>query len=335
MPTPGRLTARRPALGPEELASRFRPPRRFAHARFGTYEPNPAHPSQAAARAVMESFVDEVVASSPPPRRRWAPARPETDRTAPGRYVHGAFGVGKTHLLAAAWHAAPFPKAYLTFAELTAVIGFLGMEGAAGAFSGYRLLCIDEFEPDDAATAATVVTFLRAVVPMGVRVAVTSQALPAGSRDATLAAIASWFDVVRVDGPDYARSFSSTTALSPAEASELLARAGGAATDDGFGDVLAHLRRLQPVQLGPLVDGVETVVVRDVVATPDEGAALAWAALVDEMYDHQVTFGMTGCDVGGVFDGRYRQGAYRATYARCERRLAAMLGEAHARLSSP
>ena len=62
--------------------------------------------------------------------------------------------MGKTHLLAAAWHEAPDPKAYLTFAELAGIIGFLGMDQAIGAFSPHRLLCIDEFELDDIAQTA-------------------------------------------------------------------------------------------------------------------------------------------------------------------------------------
>jgi cell division protein ZapE len=345
VPPPGRLTARHPALGAEELAARFHPPRRFGQVRFDTFVPNPAHPSQAAGRQAMEAFVDEVVAASAVPRRRWGRARLEADRTAPGRYLDGGFGVGKTHLLAAAWHAAPPPKAYLTFAELTAVIGFLGMEGAAGAFSGYRLLCIDEFELDDVANTLMTVTFLRAVVPAGVRVAVTSNSLPdrlgegrfsAEDFAREIAAIASWFEVVRIDGPDYRASApESTVALPAPDADALVTGAAGPATDDGFGAVLQHLRRVHPVQFGPLVEGLDTVVVRDVAPVRAQDAALAFVALVDELYDAELTFGMTGCDVGAVFDAGYRHGGFRKKYGRCESRLAAMLGEAGARLSSP
>jgi cell division protein ZapE len=313
--------------------------------RFDTFVPNPSHPSQASAREAMESFVDEVVASSTVPRRRWGRGRPESDRTAAGRYLDGGFGVGKTHLLAAAWHAAPFPKAYLTFAELTAVIGFLGMEAAVGAFSGYRLLCIDEFELDDVANTLMTVTFLRSVIPQGVRVAATSNSLPDrlgegrfSAEDFTreIAAIASWFEVVRVDGPDYrAAAPESSVALPSSSADGLLSLSEGPATDDGFAAVLAHLRQVHPVQLGPLVDGLDTVVVRDVAAVRDQNAALAWVALVDELYDADLTFGMTGCSVSEVFDASYRHGSFRKKYGRCESRLAAMLGEACARLPSP
>jgi cell division protein ZapE len=336
---PGHLSDRRPALTAPELAARFRPPRRFDAVRFETFLPNPDHPTQAAAVEEMRSFVTEVETATPPPRRRWGRARAEVDRTAAGRYLDGGFGVGKTHLLAAAWHTAPAPKAYLTFAELTAVIGFLGMEAAVHAFSGYRLLCIDEFELDDVANTLMTVTFLRSVVPAGVRVATTSNSLPdrlgegrfsADDFTREIAAIASWFEVVRIDGPDFRATARPvmTGALTEHAADELAAGASRNVTDDHFLALLAHLRTVHPVQYGALLDDVGTVVVRDVRTLTNQNDALTWVAFVDELYDAEVTFGSTGCDVGDLFDAGYRHGGYRKKYGRCESRLSAMLGEA-------
>ncbi|HEY2427814.1 MAG TPA: cell division protein ZapE, partial [Acidimicrobiales bacterium] len=321
------------------------PPRRFGAVRFDTFLPNPDHPSQAAARDEMVALVSEVEASVSAPRRRWGRARAESDRTAPARYLDGGFGVGKTHLLAAAWHAAPAPKAYLTFSELAAVIGFLGMEDAVHAFSAYRLLCIDEFELDDVANTLMTVSFLRAVIPAGVRVAATSNSLPdrlgegrfsADDFKREIAAIASWFEVVRMDGPDYRATARpvTTAALDERSADALVATASGNVTDDRFGPLLHHLRRVHPVQYGPLLDGVDTVVVRALAPVQDQSAALVWVALVDELYDADLTFGATGCDVGELFDAGYRLGGYRKKYGRCESRLGAMLGEATDRLHS-
>ena len=340
---PGHLSSRFPALGAEELARRFHPPRRFGGARFDTFVPNPAHPSQALAVADLEDLVAELASTAPHPRRRWGRRRAEADRSAPGRYLDGGFGVGKTHLAAAAWHAAPPPKAYLTFAELTAVIGFLGMASAVDAFSGYRLLCIDEFELDDVAHTLMTVTFLRSVVPAGVRVVATSNSLPdrlgegrfsADDFTREITSIASWFEVVRIDGPDYRATVrpATTRALADEEVDALLS-SGGPATDDRFAAVLHHLRRVHPVQYGPLVEGLDTVVVRDLAPIRDQNHALTWVALVDELYDAEVSFGATGCAVGELFDAGYRHGGYRKKYGRCESRMAAMLGEAAARLA--
>ncbi|GAC1478641.1 MAG: hypothetical protein NVS1B12_15200 [Acidimicrobiales bacterium] len=226
------------------------------------------------------------------------------------------------------------------------MIGFLGMERAVESFSGYRLLCIDEFELDDVANTLMTVTFLRSVVPAGVRVAATSNSLPErlgegrfSAEDFTreIAAIASWFDVVRIDGPDFRATAQPTTtaALTAEVADGLLAASARAATDDPFAAVLAHLRRVHPVQFGALVDGVDTVVIRDAEPMDDQRAALAWVALVDELYDADLVFGLTGCDVGELFPDSYRHGGYRKKYGRCESRLGAMLGEAAARSHFP
>jgi len=342
---PGRLIDRAPALGAAELAERFRPPRRFGAVRFDTFVPDPEHPSQARGRAEMEELVSEVEAASAAPRRRWGRGRREADRTAPGRYLDGGFGVGKTHLLAAAWHASPAPKAYLTFGELTAMIGFLGMAEAVRAFSGYRLLCIDEFELDDVANTLMTVSFLRAVVPAGVRVAATSNSLPdrlgegrfsADEFKREIVAIASWFEVVRMDGPDYRATARpvATVALTDLEADAILHVAAGPATDDAFDAVLAHLRRVHPVQYGPLLEGIDTVVVRGMRTLRDQNGALAWVALVDELYDAELVLGATGCGPAEVFDPSFRDGGFGKKYGRCESRLAAMLGEANVRLRS-
>jgi cell division protein ZapE len=187
------------------------------------------------------------------------------------------------------------------------------------------------------------VTFLRSVVPRGVRVAATSNSLPDrlgegrfSAEDFTreIASIASWFEVVRIDGPDYRATVRPATsrALADSEVATLLTTATDPATDDTFSDVLTHLRQVHPVQYGPLVEGLDTVVVRDLVPIGDQNQALAWVAFVDELYDAEVSFGATGCDVGELFDAGFRHGGYRKKYGRCESRMAAMLGESAVRL---
>ena len=142
-----RLVDLHPRLDGDELLARFVPPRRFAGARFSTFIPDPAHPSQAEALGRVEGLtaVAEGGGRGFFGRRRADPSGP------PGLYLDGGFGVGKTHLIAALWHATDGPAAYLTFAELTALIGFEGMDDAVAAFADHRLVCLDEFELDDVA----------------------------------------------------------------------------------------------------------------------------------------------------------------------------------------
>jgi cell division protein ZapE len=332
----GRLVDRFPAVSADELVARFVPPRRFSSVRFSTYVPDRDHPSQRAAVRDLEGVLGLLHA--PAARRsRWR--RPE--RTAVrGRYLDGGYGVGKTHLLASLWHEAPGPKSYLTFGELTAVIGFLGMDAAIAAFTGHRLLCIDEFELDDVANTLMTVTFLRAIVPSGTCVVTTSNSLPdrlgegrfhADDFRREIAAIASHFDVLRIDGPDYRRGRRVVTdALAPAVLDELVAGAhadGRTVSVDEFDGLLAHLRLVHPVRFGALIDGIDTVVVDGLHPIANQGDALLFCHLVDELYDSEVTFAASGCSVGELFPESYRHGGFRKKYGRCESRLSAMLAE--------
>ena len=229
--TAGRLVDRRPAATAEQLAARFTPPERFADVRFANYVPDPAHPSQAEAKAALERFAGALGPAASTSsgggwfgRRSSTPSRsPDVGR--PGRYLDGGFGVGKTHLLASLWHAAPAPKGYVTFEGLTAFIGFAGMQPAVRTFAGHRVLCIDEFELDDVANTRMAVTFLRAIIAGGTRLAATSNAIPdrlgegrfnAEDFERELLEIGSHWDVLRLDGPDYR----ATSRPSRTEASE-------------------------------------------------------------------------------------------------------------------
>jgi cell division protein ZapE len=333
-----RLVDLHPTLGGDELLARFVPPRRFADVRFETFVPAPEHPSQAEALARVEALAKPADDAGRGlfGRRKAGPGGPS------GLYLDGGFGVGKTHLIAALWHAHPGPGAYLTFGELTALIGFIGMDAAVAAFADHRVLCLDEFELDDVANTLMTVTFLRRVLAAGdLRVATTSNSLPdrlgegrfnADDFRREIAAIADHFDVVRIDGPDVRAERTVLRETIPDdEVAAVLAAADPAETsEDAFVDLLAHLRAVHPVQYGPLVDHATTVVVRDLVPVTNQGDALLLVALIDELYDAGTRVLTTGCGVSELFDPSYRNGGYRKKYGRAESRLSAMLGEATA-----
>ncbi len=339
----GRLVDRRPAASADELATGFAPPQRFADVRFDNYLPDPAHPSQASAKVALETFAGLVDGGAEAERnggwfgRRSSSRAPAGDAGRPGRYLDGGFGVGKTHLLASLWHAAPGPKSYLTFETLTAFIGFVGMQPATKAFAGHRVLCIDEFELDDVANTRMAVSFLRAVIARGTKLVATSNAIPdrlgegrfnAEDFERELLEIGSHWEVLRLDGPDYRATSrpSRTEAMTPGEVERLADR--GKATVDDFDELLAHLRLVHPVQYAALLDGLDAVVIHGLHPIENQGSALLFVQLVDELYDQGLAFGATGCDVTDLFPPAYRQGGYRKKYGRCESRLGAMLGEA-------
>lgn len=344
-----RLVDRRPSLTADELVEGFVPPARFAGVRFANYLPNPAHASQAAALSALEAFAVGLGPAADAGGRFFRRSRPSTVAGQAAVYLDGGYGVGKTHLIAALFHAAADtgagPAAYLSFGELTAVIGFVGMEEAVRAFGRYRLLCIDEFELDDVANTLMAVTFLRSVLPSevridGTRVATTSNSVPdrlgegrfaADDFQREIAAIAGHFRVLRVDGPDYrASSIVPVESLDDAEVDAVVSRSGGVVTDDAFDDVLTHLRLVHPVQFAALIDGVDTVVLRGMRPIDNQGDALLFVHLVDELYDAGLTVAATGCGAHDLFPATYRHGGYRKKYGRAESRLTALLAEATA-----
>jgi cell division protein ZapE len=336
-----RLVDRRPALGAEEIVARCQPPARFATVRFSTYEPNPDHRSQTVALEALETFLVEIERVPTAEGRRWFRRDRESDPSVrSARYLDGGFGVGKTHLLASLWFAADVPKAYLTFAELAAVIGYAGMERAIEVFRACRLLCIDEFELDDVANTLMTVTFLRAIIGP-TKVVATSNTLPdrlgegrfaADDFRREIAAIAEHFEVLRIDGPDYrARDRVEAEPLGRSELDRWVAEheaRGARVTLDEFDGVIAHLRQVHPVQVGALLDGVDAVALDGLRTLGNQGDALLFVHLIDELYDSGLPVAASGCSVPELFVPAYRNGGYRKKYGRCESRLGALLGSA-------
>ena len=331
-----RLTDRRPVVAPERLVADLVPPPRFADVRFSTYLPDPDEPSQAAAVAAAEAFAGGI---TQPVRRSWFRRLAPPEGRA-GVYFDGGFGVGKTHLLASIWHAAPAPKAYGTFVEITQLVGALGFAHAVQALADHRLLCVDEFELDDPGDTVLVSTLLTRLAERGVRLAATSNTLPGRLGEGRFAAedflreiqgLAARFDTVRVDGPDY-RHRGVPRAPTPLTTEAVLARAeqepGG--TMDDWGALLAHLAGLHPSRYGALLDGVRAVHLLDVAPVPDQTTALRVVVLADRLYDRAIPVVASGVPLDDLFDADMLAGGYRKKYLRALSRLVSLARDAAA-----
>lgn len=343
---PAGATAGRPDAGPRPLDLRdlappppassvpdgWVPPPRFAAATLASYRPRT--PGQEAALERVSAFVRAAGAT---PRRPWW--RPPWGRAArPGRglYLDGGFGVGKTHLLAAAWHAAPVgpeAKRYLTFQELVHLVGMRGRAGGLAWCAGTRVLCIDEFELDDPGNTLIVASFLGGVLAAGTHVVTTSNTPPDAQGQGRFAAedfrrqihgIATAFEEVRIDGPDARRDGRADrrppdggAAASP----EPVVRADGET-------LLGTLARLHPLRYRGLLRQIGTLVLTDLPRPPDQGAALRLVHFIDALYDLRVALRALGpVSLDRLFDASYAHGAYAAKFARCRSRLAELLTE--------
>jgi cell division protein ZapE len=265
---------------------------------------------------------------------RWA------GRQGQGLYLDGGFGVGKTHLLAAAWQAAPWPverKAYLSFQELVYLVGLLGSKGAKDAFAGKRLLCIDEFELDDPGNTLIVSKFLRQAMTQGTDVMTTSNTPPASQGQGRFAAddfrreiqgIAERFTVVALDGADY-RAPADRRDVNDAATyqSDLETAPAGSVVADS-GELTAFLRLLHPVRYGEFLKTTPALFLEQLPSLPEQNDALRFVHFVDKAYDLGI-----GLRVGGsrtlddVFNDTYMNGAYAKKHRRCLSRLSEMLRE--------
>ncbi|MDQ6752748.1 MAG: cell division protein ZapE [Actinomycetota bacterium] len=332
------LAARMPSVTVDELLKGFYPSSRFGSVSFASYRPDPAQPSQASAVRSLEHFAGSIRASEPKGLRKLFAGKKPAGRA--GMYLDGGFGVGKTHLLASLWHAAPGPKAFGTFVEYTNLVGALSFRKTVEALSSYKLVCIDEFELDDPGDTVLMSRLMRELADAGVKLAATSNTLPGSLGDGRFAAVdfqreiqvlADQFDVVRIDGDDY-RHRGLPVPPSPLRNSSLDAamRAefdGKTVAMDEFETLLGHLAGVHPSRYRQLISGIDGVVWRNVKTITEQSVALRFVVLADRLYDKDVPILASGVPFDSLFSPEMMAGGYMKKYYRAVSRLTALVRE--------
>lgn len=324
---PMRLVDRHPEVDLEKLLAHFVPPPRFRGATFAAYRPDPRYPSQALAKERLRRWVNDR------PRGLFRPRLPGPQ----GIYLDGGFGVGKTHLLVAAYLEAPAPKAFLTFEELTYALGLMGLREGARRFAALRYLFLDEFELDDPGNAQMITHFLALTMERGLRVATTSNTPPGALGEGRFNAeqfrhqiqsLARRFAVERIDGEDF-RHRDPGRYPEPLSEEALLAlyrEDPRPKSLDTFPELLAHLRTLHPIRYRYLLEGVEVVYLLGLEPIPDQNDALRFVHFVDQVYNLGVDLRASGAPLKEIFPESYRHGAFAKKYGRALSRLAELLG---------
>ncbi|QOC25556.1 cell division protein ZapE [Microbacterium hominis] len=330
-----RLAERQPAVSGAEMVAALVPPPQFDDATFETYRADPAYPSQQEAKDRLIAFSR---GSGPAERGglfRRAKKAPEMKH---GVYLDGGFGVGKTHLLAAIYHAVPARRKYFgSFIEYTALVGAIGYQKTVELFRGADLLCIDEFELDDPGDTMVMTRLLGELVPTGTRLAATSNTPPNALGEGRFAAqdflreihaMAASFETIRIDGTDYRqRAIDGHAEVWDDDGYRAAideAAASGVVSDDRFGDLIAHLATVHPSRYVRLLDELSAIGLRDVVTLQDQSAALRLVAFVDRAYDAQIPVRATGRPLDEVFGDDMLAGGYRKKYLRAISRLNAL-----------
>ncbi|MGV8886241.1 MAG: cell division protein ZapE [Microbacteriaceae bacterium] len=323
------LIDRNPTLSGAQIIAHLVPPRQFVDATIETYRPDHNYPSQGEAVEAVKEFT-----------AAWRPSgglfsRRRNADTKPGIYLDGGFGVGKTHLLAALWHAAPGRKYFGTFIEYTALVGALGYAEAVKLLRGASLVCIDEFELDDPGDTRLMSRLLSELVASGSRIAATSNTPPNALGEGRFAAqdflreidaLAAKFRTMRIDGLDYRRRDieGHAVSLTPEQLEAALARFSGSITSDRFDDVITHLASVHPSRYVRMVDGLDAIALRDVHVLTGQTDALRLVAFVDRLYDAQVPVLASGVAFDRVFADDMLTGGYRKKYLRAVSRLIAL-----------
>lgn len=330
------ITDRNPQSSAAEMIASLVPPPQFATASFESYRPDPDFPGQVAAVEILRDFAGS-----------WAPAKgggffsrkKKAPATKPGVYLDGGFGVGKTHLLASLWHAAPGPRKYFgTFIEYTSLVGALGYQQTVQAMTGATLICIDEFELDDPGDTMVMTRLLGELVKTGTRIAATSNTPPNALGEGRFAAsdflreiqaMSDNFDTLRIDGTDYRRrSVSGHAVITPEEEYEAALERGLDAdaefSDDNFDSLMAHLATVHPSRYMALIGRIQRLGLRGVHELTSQTEALRLVAFIDRVYDAQVPIVATGVALDSVFGGDMLGGGYRKKYLRAVSRMIAL-----------
>ena len=321
---PNSLLTRKPEVSKTELIGQLHPPPEFATSSVTNYVPDPRFPSQQRAVDAARSFVG--LGKSKLFSKK---------AVAPGIYLDGGFGVGKTHLLAAIWHAYSGKKAFGSFLDYTSLVGYLGFQQAVSELSKFGLVCIDEFELDDPGDTMIMSRLLKELEAKGVRFAATSNtppnALGAGRFAAAdfqreIQGLGNRFEMISVDGEDYRhREIDGHSAnLSEQDLGNWLSEHQSGFLDD-FDQLLHHLGQLHPTHYRALLKGVGALGLSGVHGLDDQVPALRLVGFVDRAYEEQIPLRTSGqVPITDVFPKSMLEGAYRKKYLRAVSRLAAL-----------
>ena len=338
------LSERNPKVSPEELLAGFHPSYRFGEVSFDTYIPDPAHPSQAGAVDKLREFAATIGThkSHGGLFSLFSRKAKKSDSKLPnGVYLDGGFGVGKTHLLASLWHAAPGKKAFGTFVEYTNLVGALSFTTTMEVLKEYSLVCIDEFELDDPGDTVLMSRLMRELSDAGVKLAATSNTLPGSLGEGRFAAqdfkreiqvLADQFETIRIDGEDY-RHRGLETAPEPVNVGTELETAKANFPEeavyavDEWGALTKNLSRVHPSRYRELVRDVDVLVLSNVTTITEQAMALRFVVLADRLYDKDVPVIASGVPFEQLFTEDMMAGGYMKKYFRTVSRMTALARE--------
>jgi cell division protein ZapE len=317
------ICARTPEIVSTELIGELFPPREFENSSFDNYRPDEKFPSQAQARDKASEFVGAS-------KRGLFAKKSKID--APGLYLDGGFGVGKTHLLAAMYHSFSGSKLFGSFMAFTSLVGALGFAKALETLGQFEFIAIDEFELDDPGNTMIMSRLLNELSQKGTKFAATSNTPPNALGEGRFAAadfqreilgIGRQVLMLRVDGEDFRHRPIDANGVSYAiEELQRWVTAETATAD--FETLLKKLGTVHPALYGKLLAGDQQLAITNVNLLTDQNDALRFVSLVDRAYELQIKIRGTGIPLTEIFPSHFLDGGYRKKYLRAVSRLGAL-----------
>jgi cell division protein ZapE len=317
------ICARTPEIVPSELIGELFPPREFEKSSFENYRPDVNFPSQTEARDKASEFVGAT--------KRGLFAK-KFKVEAPGLYLDGGFGVGKTHLLAAMYHSYKGSKLFGSFMAFTSLVGALGFAKALENLAQFDFIAIDEFELDDPGNTMIMSRLLNELSEKGTKFAATSNTPPNALGEGRFAAadfqreilgIGKQFLMLRVDGEDFRHRPVDANGVSYT-IEELQSWVTSDTATADFATLLKKLGTVHPALYGKLLAGDKQLAITNVNLLTDQNDALRFVSLVDRAYELQIKIRGTGIPLTEIFPNHFLDGGYRKKYLRAVSRLGAL-----------
>jgi cell division protein ZapE len=260
-------------------------PARFRDASFDSFQIDAGHPEHGEIGARVAEYARREPAVS---RFRKRPAAGSEPR---GLFLAGPPGVGKTHLLAAAYRAASEPRLYASFDELAAAAGPLGMPRLIEIVSGHDTICIDEVVLEDPGNILMLVTLLEHMLASGARILATANTRPEAAAGQTgwlrsfereLGSIAAAFSVHHIEGRDR-RTIPQTTSARIGCSAKRVLRCS-------WSDLAALLRDSHPMHDAGWLQRIDAINISgEIRASDDKDATLRFVRFIDRVYDRAVS----------------------------------------------
>ncbi len=338
-------------LKAEEMIAGFIPPKHFTAATFDNYIPEPEYPSQKETLLTVQGFIQNLQARQTTSDNFFTKLFKQTDQSANGIYLDGGFGVGKTHLLASAFHQFDGEKVFLSFQELMFLVGLQTLNGVVASLKDKKLLVMDELELDDPANTRITTNLLKQLFDSGVSILTSSNTPPGALGEGKfsvedfrreLGALTDRFTSIKIDGEDYrtlhhiGEGLGSTWTSSDAELNPLLESSylqNSSIIDSDFNVFLDVLAKVHPMRIRSALPMVEAVVLRNVETIAHPHAALRFVYCIDKAYDNNIlVLASSTVTIKDIFHQSYFTGGDTKKFLRTISRLQEMTHLGYAKL---